>query len=125
MERLDKQHRYPWEVIELAVGWYTKENLTFRAVSEKLAGHGVTVSHKTVYEWVQKFGSAVEKMPKKRSSKKSTEFNVSENYVKLNGEWKYMYGAVDKAGSTVNAVFRSRKNLASAKAFLKKALEQN
>jgi transposase-like protein len=125
MERIDKQHRYPWEVIELAVGWYQKDQLTFRAVSDKLSAHGVTVSHKTVFEWVQKFGPTVEKKAKKKSVKSESDYEISENYVKVNGEWKYMYGAVDKGGSTFNAVFRSRKNLASAKAFLKKVLEQN
>jgi transposase-like protein len=123
MERLDKQHRYPWEVIELAVNWYQKENLTFRAVSDKLNTHGVEVSHKTVFEWVQKFGPTVAKKTKKKVVQ--SEYDIQEDYVKVNGEWKYMYEAVDKGGSTLNAVFRSRKNMASAKAFLKKVLEQN
>jgi transposase-like protein len=123
MERLDKQHRYPWEVIELAVGWYQKENLTFRGVSSKLALHGVEVSHKTIFEWVQKFGDTVSKKPKKKLNRAN--YDISEAYVKINGEWKYMYGAVDKAGSVINAVVRNKKNMASAKAFLKKVLEQN
>jgi transposase-like protein len=122
MERLDKQHRYPWPVIELAVNWYLRENLTYRAVAERLLQHGVDVSHKTVFEWVQKFGDVVGKA-KKRSAKSA--YSVEEAYVKVNGDWKYMYGAVDKTGNVLNAVFRDRRNLASAKAFLKKAVEAN
>ena len=58
-ERIDKQHRYPWAVIETAVQLYFQQNMTFRSVSEKMLAHGVEVSHKTVYEWVQKFGDNV------------------------------------------------------------------
>ena len=118
-ERLDKQHRYPWPIIELAVLWYSRDGMTFRAVSDKLAGHGVAVSHKTVYEWVQKFGDAVAKKTKKRTSRGA--FTVDESYVKVNGDWKYMYRAVDKQGHVLNAVFRDRRNLSSAKSFLSKA----
>lgn len=118
-ERLDKQHRYPWPIIELAVLWYQRDNMTFRAVSEKLLAHGVEVSHKTVFEWVQKFGALVAKKAKKRASRGA--YTVEESYVKVNGEWKYMYLAQDKQGNVMNAVFRERRNLASAKSFLKKA----
>jgi transposase-like protein len=117
-ERIDKQHRYPWSVIELAVLWYQRDNLTFRAVSDKLLSHGVQVSHKTVYEWSQKFGELVSKRAKKRPGRSS--YSIEESYVKVNGEWKYMYSAVDKQGNVLNAVLRERRNLASAKSFLAK-----
>jgi transposase-like protein len=121
VERLDKQHRYPWTVIELAVVWYQRENMTYRSVAERLLQHGVEVSHKTVFEWVQKFGEVVAKKAKKRAARSA--YSVEEAYVKVNGDWKYMYGAVDKSGNILDAVFRERRNLASAKAFLKRSLE--
>jgi transposase-like protein len=114
-----KQHRYPWVVIETAVNWYHQEALTYRSVSEKLAQHGVGVSHKTVFEWVQKFSDSVKK-PKKSSTK--AKWDVEETQVKVNGEWKYMYQAVDKQGNVLNLVFRERRNPTSAKNFLTKAL---
>jgi transposase-like protein len=121
MERLDKQHRYPWPIIELAVNWYQRENMTYRGVAERLLQHGVDVSHKTVFEWVQKFGEVVSKKAKRRAIRGN--YSVEEAYVKVNGDWKYMYGAVDKSGNILNAVFRDRRNLASAKAFLKRAVD--
>ncbi|MBM3381198.1 MAG: IS6 family transposase [Betaproteobacteria bacterium] len=124
-ERLDKQHRYPWEVIELAVTWYQRDNLTYRAVSDKLMQHGVEVSHKTVFEWVQKFGEVVSRKPKRAARERSSGMQVEESYVKVNGEWKYMYRSTDSKGNMVNAVLRSRRNLASARSFLKRATEDN
>lgn len=119
-ERLDKQHRYPWAAIETAVRWYQKEGLTYRAVSTKLLNHGMEVSHKTVYEWVQKFGDVVGKKSRRRLNKAS--WDVEESYVKVNGEWKYMYRAVDGKDNTLDLVFRPKRNLASARSFLKKQL---
>lgn len=124
-ERIDKQHRYPWEVIELAVIWYQRDNLTYRAVSEKLMQHGVEVSHKTVFEWVQKFGDVVSNKQRRNSRPLKSNLNIEESYVKVNGEWKYMYRSTDGRGNILNAVLRSRRNLASAKSFLMKSADDN
>ena len=124
-QRIDKQHRYPWEVIELAVTWYQRDQLTYRAVSEKLLQHGVEVSHKTVFEWVQKFGSVVAQKPRRPNKALKSGFLVEESYVKLNGEWKYMYRSTDSKGNILNAVVRDRRNLASARSFLKRSHNEN
>ena len=123
-EKLEKQHRYPWQVIELAVMWYNKYPLPYRAISDMLSDHGVQVSHKTVFEWVQKFGPIVtKKMKKKLADKPTTKFAVDENYVKVNGEWRHLYTALDKDGDLVDAVVRGKKDLTGARAFLKKSVE--
>ena len=122
-ERIDKQHRYPWEVIELAVIWYQRDQLTYRAVSDKLMQHGVEVSHKTVFEWVQKFGDVVSRRTKRKKKPLQNQMKIDESYVKVNGEWKYMYRSTDARGNILNAVLRDRRNLASAKSFLIRAAE--
>lgn len=116
----EKHHRYPWPVIEAAVTWYKQHNLTYRAVSDMMQARGIEVSHKTVYEWVQKFGKNVAKSMKKAGATPNFN-NVADSYVKVNGSWKYLYAATDKAGHTLNLVLRSRKD-AKAKDFLKKTL---
>jgi putative transposase len=121
-EKLDKQHRYPWEVIELAVFWYQHNQLTYRAVSERLLQHGVSVSHKTVFEWVQKFGNVIAGRQRKAHQKNT---KIQEKYVKVNGEWKYMYQSTDSKGNTLNAVLRDRRNLASARSFLKRTEDEH
>lgn len=124
-ERLDKQHRYPWELIELAVMWYQRDQMTYRAVSDKLQQHGVEVSHKTVFEWVQKFGKVISSKPKRAGKNLRARMTVEESYVKVNGEWKYMYRSTDSRGNILNAVLRDRRSLASAKSFLERVSEDN
>lgn len=122
-EKREKHHRYPWPVIELATVWYQRNNLTFRAVSDLMLERGVEVSHKTVYEWVQKFGRTAGKISKKAAAKVAAG-TVEEQYVKVNGEFKYLYRSIDKEGLTSNLVLKSRKDLAGARSFLKKSLKE-
>jgi transposase-like protein len=118
-ERIDKQHRYPWPVIEIAVQMYFEENTTFRSISDKMLEFGVEVSHKTVFEWTQKFSDWIEKKSRKKFS---GEYDVEESYVKCNGNWKYLYRAYDRRNRTLCISLRERKSLTVAKSFFKKKL---
>jgi transposase, IS6 family len=48
-------HRFPPEVIMLAVRWYLRYGLSYRDVEELLAERGIVVDHVTIYGWVQRF----------------------------------------------------------------------
>ena len=39
---------------------------------------------------------------------------MDETYVKIRGEWRYLYRAVDKEGNTVDFLLRARRNKAAA-----------
>ena len=117
---LDKQHRYPWAVIETAIELYHEDNNTYRSTSKLLEKHGVEVSHKTVYEWVQKFADHV-KLTKKRPKA----YNIEESHVKCNGEWKYMYRAHDSRLNTVSVLLRGKRNISVAKNFFKSPSDGN
>jgi transposase, IS6 family len=46
---------FPSGVIVLAVRWYLRFALSYRAVEELLAERGIEVDHTTVYRWVRRF----------------------------------------------------------------------
>src|SRR6202521_4461790 len=48
---------------------------------------------------------------------------VDETYVKIRGEWVYLYRAVDKQGKTIDFRLSPRRDVAAAKAFFRKALK--
>ncbi len=116
---LDKQHRYPWPVIETAVQLHLAHDLPYRAVSEKMSELGVEVSHKTVFEWVQKFSDNVAAKGRRRGGS----YSIEETFVKCNGELMYMYRAHDQKNVTLGVFLRARKNSVSAKSFFKKMLD--
>ena len=52
-------------------------------------------------------------------------WRVDETYVKVKGQWKYLYRAVDKEGNTVDFLLRAHRDKAAAFRYFSKAIDQN
>ena len=50
---------------------------------------------------------------------------MDETYIKVKGQWRYLYRAVDKEGNTVDFLLTKRRQRISAQRFLIKAIESN
>jgi transposase-like protein len=50
-------------------------------------------------------------------------WRVDETYIRVRGEWKYLYRAVDKQANTVDFLLSEHRDIAAAKRFFKKAIE--
>ncbi|MGF6297582.1 transposase-like protein [Paraburkholderia sp. WC7.3g] len=46
-------------------------------------------------------------------------------YIKVKGQWKYLYRAVDKAGQTIDFLFRAKRDKVAARRFFEKSIAQN
>jgi transposase-like protein len=52
-------------------------------------------------------------------------WHVDETYIRVRGQWRYLYRAIDSNGDTVEFWFSERRNLAAAKRFLRKAIKRH
>src|SRR5512143_3607508 len=87
---------------------------------------GVAVDHSNLYRWVQKFTpllKAAFRKGKKRPVGNS--WRMDETYIKIKGQWKYLYRAVDKDGQTIDFLLAAHRNKKAARRFLKKAVRQH
>ena len=50
---------------------------------------------------------------------------MDETYIKINGEWKYLYRAFNKNGDTVDFLLTAKRDLKAAKRFFKKAIKNH
>jgi transposase-like protein len=50
---------------------------------------------------------------------------MDETYVKVSGDWKYLYRAVDKAGQPVDFLLRAHRHKAAARRYFEKAIDQD
>ena len=100
-----KGHRFEKDIILTCVRWYLAYPLSYRNLEEMMEERGIEVNHSNIYRWVQKFTPQLEatfRKGKKRPVGKS--WRMEETYIKVNGEWKYLYRAVDKSGSNTAAL---------------------
>jgi len=52
-------------------------------------------------------------------------WRLDETYIKVKGQWRYLYRAVDKHGQTIDFLLTEHRDTAAALRFLKKAIRRN
>ena len=115
-------HRFPKDVILLAVRWYCRYPLSYRDVRDLLAERGISVDAATVYRWIQKFGPEIRKRAYARHrSWRGLTWHVDETYLRVNGRWCYLWRAVDQHGRLIDFRLTARRTAGAAKAFLRQA----
>jgi len=108
-----------------AVRWYVTYKLSYRDVCDLMAERGVMVVHTTVLRWVQRFVPSFEKKLKNYARPVGSSWRVDETYIKVNGQWRYLYCAVDKQGNTIDFLLSKNRDKAAAVRFFKKAIGNN
>ena len=83
------------------------------------------MDHATIQRWVFKFTPFVEQQFRMRKKSVGKRWRMDETYIKVKGEWRYLYRAVDKEGNTVDFLLTKRRQRISAQRFLIKAIENN
>ena len=91
--------------------------MSYRDVEEILSIRGVTVDHATIQRWVYKFTPLIEGTFRKRKKQAGKSQRMDEIYIKVKGEWMYLYRAVDKGGNTVDFLLIRRRNKKAAHKF--------
>ena len=108
-----------------AVRWYITYKLSYRDVCSLMAERGVTVVHTTVMRWVQHYVPVFEKRWMKYARPTGSSWRVDETYIRVKGKWTYLYRAVDKQGQTVDFLLSEKRDIAAAKRFFIKAIQNN
>jgi transposase-like protein len=114
--------RFPPEVISLAVRWYLRYGLSYRDVEELLAERGITVDHVTIYRWVQRFTAEFIEAARPCRHAPGDRWFADETYVKVAGQWAYLYRVVDQYGQVIDVLLSARRDLAAARRFFTRAL---
>jgi transposase-like protein len=90
-----------------------------------MAERGISVDHSTVHRWAIKLLPVLEKAFRRSRRKVGRSWRMDETYIKVKGEWKYLYRAVDKAADTVDFLLRAHRDRAAALSFFEQAIERN
>jgi transposase-like protein len=114
--------RFPPDVIVVAVRWYLRFGLCYRDVEELLAERGVEVDHVTVYRWVQRFTPLLADAARPCRHAVGDRWQVDETYVKVAGQWRYVYRAVDQFGQVIDVFVSRQRDAKAARRFLEQTI---
>jgi transposase-like protein len=109
-------------VIVLAVRWYLRFALSYRDVEELLAERGIEVDDVTVYRWVQRFTPLLAEAARPCRHAVGDRWQVDETYVKVAGQWRYVYRAIDQFGQVIDVFVSPRCDAAAARRFFERAI---
>ena len=118
-----KWRHFEGQIILLCVRWYLRYCLSYRDLEEMMTERGLKVDHTTIYRWVQKYAPELEKRCKPHLKQTSDSWRVDETYIKVKGEWLYLYRAVDSAGNTLEFLLSEHRDTQAAKRFLARVLD--
>ncbi|MFH9043571.1 IS6 family transposase [Streptomyces sp. NPDC017966] len=119
-----KGHRYPVEVISHCVWLYSRFPLSFREVEELMLEHGIVVSYGTVRRWCAKFGQRYAGALRRRQPRPGDTWHLDEVFIKINGEQKYLWRAVDQDGNVLDILVQNRRDKAAARRFLRRLMKK-
>ncbi len=116
-------------IIRLAVMMYVRFPLSLRNVEDLLHERGIDFSHETVRFWWNRFGPMfAAEIRRKRVDRmrafSTWRWHLDEVFVKVNGERRYLWRAVDHEGEVLEAVVAKRRDGRAALKPLKKLMKR-
>ena len=118
-----KWRHYQAEVILPCVRWYLRYALSYRDLEEMMAERGLTVDHSTIARWVVAYAPELEKRVKPNLKPTNDSWKVDETYIKVKGEWAYLYRAIDSDGNTLEFRLSAKRDADAAQTFFEKTLD--
>ncbi|HGM6401967.1 TPA: IS6 family transposase [Serratia marcescens] len=116
---------YPIDVIAQCVRWYLAYALSLRNLEEMMVERGIVVDHSTLHRWVIRLVPLLDKAFRRHKRTVGWRWRMDETYIKIKGQWKYLYLEVDTAGHTIDFLLTAKRDAAAALRFFRKAIRQH
>ena len=125
---MEKENVFKWKhyqpgMILLTVRWYLRYNPSFRDLVKMREDRGLFLTHTTILRWVHQYGPELDKWIRQRLKQTNASWRIDETYVKVKGQWMYLYRVVDSKGNTIDFYLSKSRNHKAAKRFFQKALQ--
>ena len=116
-------------MIRLAVMMCIRYPLSLRQVEDLLSERGLDIRHETVRFWWNRFGPMfAAEIHKRRVDSRSYSpwrWHLDEVFVRINGETRYLWRAVDHEGEVLEVLATKRRDRRAALKFLTRAMKRH
>src|SRR5215472_6348744 len=120
-----KGAHFPRDIILTCVRWYAAYPLSSRQVEARMQERGVSVDHTTVNRGVVKYSPPREAAFHHHKRPVWLSWRLDETSIRVKGEWKYLYRAVDKYGQTIDFLLTEQRDEPAATRFLTQAIRRH
>jgi len=90
-----------------------------------MSERGTSVDHLTVHRWAMKLLPVLEKLFRGHKRTVGKSWRMDETYIRVKGQWKYLYRAVDRDGNTVDFLLRARRDKHAAQRYFERSMIHN
>ncbi|PEQ65032.1 IS6 family transposase, partial [Bacillus cereus] len=84
---------------------------------------GVSVHPTTIMRWVHEYGNLIYQIWKKKNKTAHPVWHLDETYIKVKGDWHYLYRAIDGDGYTLDIQLRETGDHKAAYMFMKRLVK--
>jgi transposase-like protein len=116
--------RFADDIIIVCVRWYLRFKLSYRDMAEVAWELGVLASS-TIVRWVMRYAEDFSRLWRPFERPVGRSRRCDETYIKVGGQWMYLYRAVDERGRTVESHLSRTRDIAAARAFFRQALKRH
>src|SRR5215469_5371865 len=113
------------DAIIQCVNWYLRFKVSYRDLSEIMRQLGVSVAPSTILRWVIRYAIEFAESMRPLEKQVGRSWRCDETYIKVGGQWMYLYRAVDERGQTVESHLSRTRDITAAKVFFRKALKRH
>ena len=110
-----KGRHFEAALIVQAVSWYLRYPLSYRDIEELFLERGLAVDHATVNRWVLAYAPLIERRLRSFRKPHCGSIRIDETYIKIRGQWRYLYRAIDKHGVPVDFLLTAKRDLGACR----------
>ena len=86
---------------------------------------GIVVDHSTLHRWVIHLVPLLDEVFRRHKRTVGRQWRMDETYIRIKGQWKYLYRAVDTDGQSIDFLLTARRDAAAALRFFRKAIRNH
>src|SRR3954453_74401 len=102
------------------VRWYLRYPISVAQMGEMTTERGLSISASCVWRWVQVYGPELDRRCRRHLKPTNRSWRLDETYIKVKGQERYLYRAVDSTGQTIDFLLTAKRDAAAAKRFFSK-----
>src|SRR5690348_11382568 len=110
-----KGRHFEASLILQAVCWYLRYPLSYRDIEELFRERGLAVDHSTLNRWVLAYAPLIERRLRSLRKPHCGSIRIDETYIKIRGQWRHLYRAIDKHSAPVDFLLTAKHDLKAAK----------